>query len=69
MIDRPSVNYHRLHVHDPRCGKTSRIEILTVSEFGERVESVSKMQKVIDNLAPDDNGKFLDYEDGRVIPW
>ena len=32
-------------------------------------ESVSKMLKVIDGLSAEDNGKFLDYEDGRVIPW
>jgi len=32
-------------------------------------ESVSKMLVVIDNLTSDDNGKFLDYEDGRVIGW
>ena len=35
----------------------------------EAEESVSKMLKVIDSLTPEDNGKFLDYEDGRVIPW
>lgn len=32
-------------------------------------ESVSKMLKVIDNLTPEDNGKFLDFEDGGVIAW
>jgi hypothetical protein len=32
-------------------------------------ESVSKMLKVIDALTPEDNGKFLSYEDGSVIPW
>ena len=32
-------------------------------------ESVSKMLKLIDGLTPEDNGKFLDYEDGREIPW
>ncbi len=32
-------------------------------------ESVSKMLKVIDTLTPADNGKFLDYEDRREIPW
>jgi NAD(P)-dependent dehydrogenase (short-subunit alcohol dehydrogenase family) len=32
-------------------------------------ESVSKMLKVIDALTPEDNGKFLNYEDGSVIPW
>lgn len=32
-------------------------------------ESVGKMLKVIDSLTPADNGKFLDYEDRREIPW
>lgn len=32
-------------------------------------ESVTKMLKVIDNLTADDNGKFLNYEEGRVIGW
>jgi NAD(P)-dependent dehydrogenase (short-subunit alcohol dehydrogenase family) len=31
--------------------------------------SVSKMIKVIDGLTPEDNGKFLDYEDGSILPW
>jgi NAD(P)-dependent dehydrogenase (short-subunit alcohol dehydrogenase family) len=32
-------------------------------------ESVTKMMGVIDSLTPADNGKFLNYEDRRVIPW
>ena len=32
-------------------------------------ESVSKMIKVIDGLTPEQNGQFLDYEDGRVLGW
>ena len=32
-------------------------------------ESVSKMMVVIDNLTMDNNGLFLDYEDGRIIGW
>ena len=35
----------------------------------ETVESVSKMLKVIDSLTPEQNGKFLDYEDGRELGW
>jgi NAD(P)-dependent dehydrogenase (short-subunit alcohol dehydrogenase family) len=35
----------------------------------EAPESVSKMLKVIDSLTPADNGKFLNYEDRREIPW
>ena len=32
-------------------------------------ESVSKMMVVIDDLTADQNGLFLDYEDGREIGW
>lgn len=32
-------------------------------------ESVGKMLTVIDGLGPEHNGKFLDYEDGRVLGW
>jgi hypothetical protein len=35
----------------------------------ETEESVTKMVSLIDRLTMDDNGKFIDYEDGRVIPW
>jgi NAD(P)-dependent dehydrogenase (short-subunit alcohol dehydrogenase family) len=35
----------------------------------ETPESVSKLLQVIDSLTPADNGKFLNYEDRRVIPW
>ncbi|MBT8441222.1 MAG: SDR family oxidoreductase [Gammaproteobacteria bacterium] len=32
-------------------------------------ESVSKMLVVIDDLTIEDNGKFLNYEEGRVVGW
>ena len=32
-------------------------------------ESVTKMMVVIENLTMDQNGLFIDYEDGRTIPW
>ncbi|MAF83095.1 MAG: SDR family oxidoreductase [Gammaproteobacteria bacterium] len=32
-------------------------------------ESVVKMLKVIDGLTLEDNGKFLNYEDGTILPW
>jgi NAD(P)-dependent dehydrogenase (short-subunit alcohol dehydrogenase family) len=32
-------------------------------------ESVAGIIKVIDSLTPAQNGQFLDYKDGRVIPW
>ena len=32
-------------------------------------ESVSKMIAVIDGLTAENNGQFLDYEDGRVLAW
>jgi NAD(P)-dependent dehydrogenase (short-subunit alcohol dehydrogenase family) len=50
----------------------------TVAEVGggikrpgtiEPSESVAKMLKVIDSLTPADNGKFLNYEERREIPW
>ncbi len=52
-------------------GQVNTVDLKGMKRPGmiEPVESVSKMLKVIDNLTPDDNGKFLDYEDGRVIPW
>jgi NAD(P)-dependent dehydrogenase (short-subunit alcohol dehydrogenase family) len=35
----------------------------------ETQESVTKMVELIEEINMDDNGKFIDYEDGRVIPW
>jgi NAD(P)-dependent dehydrogenase (short-subunit alcohol dehydrogenase family) len=32
-------------------------------------ESVSKMIKVIDSITMEQNGQFLDFEDGRVLAW
>jgi NAD(P)-dependent dehydrogenase (short-subunit alcohol dehydrogenase family) len=32
-------------------------------------ESVAGIIKVIDSITPAQNGLFLDYKDGRVIPW
>ena len=32
-------------------------------------ESVAGIIKVIDGMTPAQNGQFLDYKDGRVIPW
>ena len=32
-------------------------------------ESVAGMLKVIDGLTKANNGQFLDYADGRLIPW
>jgi NAD(P)-dependent dehydrogenase (short-subunit alcohol dehydrogenase family) len=32
-------------------------------------ESVAKMLVVIDSLTPEQNGKFLDFEDGRELGW
>ncbi len=32
-------------------------------------ESVAKMIEVIDGLTPENNGQFLNYEDGRLIGW
>ncbi len=32
-------------------------------------ESVTKMLQVIDGLTPENNGQFLNYEDGSVVGW
>jgi len=32
-------------------------------------ESVSKMLAVLDGVTPENNGQFLDYEDGAVLEW
>lgn len=32
-------------------------------------ESVSKMLVVIDGLTPENNGQFLNYEEGRIVGW
>ena len=32
-------------------------------------ESVGKMLTVIDGLTPENNGQFLNYESGEVVPW
>lgn len=32
-------------------------------------ESVAGIIKVIDGMTPEQNGQFLDFKDGRVIPW
>lgn len=35
----------------------------------EPADSVAKMLAVIDGLTPENNGQFLNYEDGRVVGW
>ncbi len=50
-------------VTDPKLKAIKRPGVI------EAPESVAKMLKVIDSLTPADNGKFLDYEDRREIPW
>jgi NAD(P)-dependent dehydrogenase (short-subunit alcohol dehydrogenase family) len=50
-------------VTDPKMKAIKRPGVI------EAPESVAKMLKVVDSLTPADNGKFLDYEDRREIPW
>ena len=50
-------------VRDPKMTAVKRPGVI------EAPESVGKMLKVIDSLTPADNGKFLNYEDRREIPW
>jgi NAD(P)-dependent dehydrogenase (short-subunit alcohol dehydrogenase family) len=42
---------------------------IKIPDIIEPDESVSKMITVIDGLTPEQNGQFLDYEDGRVLGW
>jgi NAD(P)-dependent dehydrogenase (short-subunit alcohol dehydrogenase family) len=50
-------------VRDPKLAAMARPGTI------EAPESVTKMLRVIDSLTPADNGKFLDYENRREIPW
>lgn len=50
-------------------GQVNTVPGMKLPNAIEPEESVSKMLKVIDGLTPEQNGKFLDYEDGRELPW
>lgn len=50
-------------------GQVNTMPGMKIPNAIETDESVSKMLKVIDGLTPEQNGKFLDFEDGRELPW
>lgn len=50
-------------------GQVNTVPGMKLPNAIETDESVGKMLKVIDSLTPEQNGKFLDYEDGRELPW
>ena len=50
-------------------GQVNTMPGMKIPNAIETDESVSKMLKVIDGLTPEQNGKFLDFEDGAELPW
>lgn len=50
-------------------GQVNTVPGMKLPNAIETDESVSKMLKVIDGLTLEQNGKFLDFEDGRELGW
>jgi len=50
-------------------GQVNTVPGMKIPNAIETDESVSKMLKVIDGLTPENNGQFLDFEDGSELPW
>jgi NAD(P)-dependent dehydrogenase (short-subunit alcohol dehydrogenase family) len=50
-------------------GQVNTVPGMKIPNAIETDESVSKMLKVIDGLTPEDNGKFLNFEDGAELAW
>ena len=50
-------------------GQVNTMPGMKIPNAIETDESVSKMLVVIDSLTPEQNGKFLDFEDGRELGW
>jgi len=50
-------------------GQVNTVPGMKLPNAIETDESVAKMLKVIDGITPEQNGKFLDYADGRELPW
>lgn len=50
-------------------GQVNTVPGMKLPNAIETDESVSKMLVVIEGLTPEQNGKFLDFEDGRELPW
>jgi len=76
----PHMNMYALGFETPRKGiiltllspgQVNTVDTKSMKRPGviEPDESIAKMLIVIDGLTPEDNGKFLDFEDGAVLPW
>jgi NAD(P)-dependent dehydrogenase (short-subunit alcohol dehydrogenase family) len=50
-------------------GQVNTVPGMKIPNAIETDESVSKMLAVIDSLTPEQNGKFLDFEDGGELGW
>ena len=50
-------------------GQVNTVPGMKIPNAIETDESVSKMLAVIDNLTPEQNGKFLDFENGGELGW
>jgi len=50
-------------------GQVNTVPGMKLPNAIETDESVSKMIAVIESITPEQNGKFLDYEDGAELPW
>ena len=50
-------------------GQVNTVPGMKLPNAIETDESVAKMLAVIDGLTPEQNGKFLDFEDGSELPW
>lgn len=50
-------------------GQVNTMPGMKIPNAIETDESVGKMLTVIDSLTPEQNGKFLDYQDGSEIGW
>ena len=50
-------------------GMVNTVEGTKIPNAIEKEESVSKMMKIIESLTPQDNGKFLSYEDRSDVGW
>jgi NAD(P)-dependent dehydrogenase (short-subunit alcohol dehydrogenase family) len=50
-------------------GQVNTVPGMKIPNAIETDESVSKMLSVIENITPEQNGKFLDYSDGHELAW
>ena len=50
-------------------GQVNTVPGMKIPNAIETDESVAKMLAVIAGLTPEQNGKFLDFEDGSELPW